>query len=103
MRHFGDVAVGGAHDAVARAGDFFYAVGAPADHSGCGEEGGEELLGDAEHIVDKARVHIHVGADDLVAVLHREENAGGEALDALYEFKLVKAALCLCDAAREAL
>ena len=54
-----DALVGGADDARV-AVEFFEAVGAPAGDSADGEKRGKELGGDIEHLVDKARIEVHV-------------------------------------------
>lgn len=55
------VLVGGADDALA-GGDLLEAVGGPAGHAGAGEQGREQVLGNAHHGVDETGVHIHVRA-----------------------------------------
>ena len=49
--------VGRPHDLVVVA-DFLHAVGAPARDPGDGEDGGEELHGQAQHLVNEARVEV---------------------------------------------
>ena len=44
---------------------FLNAVSAPARHTCHGKQRGVQLHGDAQHIVDKAAVEVHVGADAL--------------------------------------
>ena len=58
-------AIRGTDDAV-RAEELFHAVRRPAGHTGDGEQRCKERLGHAEHLVDKARVQVDVGADGLV-------------------------------------
>ena len=57
-------AIRGTDDAV-RAEELFHAVRRPTGHAGDGEQRRKERLGHAEHLVDKARVQVDVGADGL--------------------------------------
>ena len=60
----------------------------PAGLAGNREQRREELFGDAEHLVDQARVHVDVGADRLGAALDLGEELRGQALDGLDELEL---------------
>ena len=62
----------------------------PARHASAGEQRGEQVLGDVEHRVDEARVHIHVGAHVLLGALLAQNDLGRQALD-----RLEQAELCL--------
>ena len=73
--------VGGPDDTVGE-NDLLDAVGAPARHTGDGEQRGVEILGDAQHIVDQAAEQVHIGADGLGTALFLGEDAGGQPLDA---------------------
>lgn len=80
-------AIRGTDDAV-RAEELFHAVRRPTGHAGDGEQRRKERLGHAEHLVDKARVQVDVGADGLghAVVAH---DLGCQALDALDERELI--------------
>ena len=47
-------------------GKLFHTVSAPADHTGDGEDGGEQLGGKPQQLVYEAGVEVHVDADALV-------------------------------------
>ena len=87
-------AIRGTDDAV-RAEELFHAVRRPAGHAGDGEQRRKERLGHAEHLLDKARVQVDVGADGLghAVIAHYLR---GQALDALDECELFAQVLLGC-------
>ena len=44
-------------------------MGDPAGHSGDGEEGGKEVLRDAQHVVGETGIEVHIGGDGLAPSL----------------------------------
>ncbi len=60
----------------------------PASHAAAGEQRGKQLLRDAHHGVDEARVHVHVGTHVLTGALFAQDHLGRQALDALQEIEL---------------
>ena len=75
------ILVGGPDDTVGE-DDLLHAVSAPARHTGNGKQGGVQVLGDAQHIVDQAAEQVHIGTHRLSAALFLGKNAGGQPLDA---------------------
>ena len=73
-------AVGRAHDAAA-GDELLNAVGAPARDTGGGEQRREDVLGDIEHRVDKAGVHVDVGAHVGVVVTALLNEGDAQLLD----------------------
>lgn len=61
------VDVGRTHDFAVH--DLLHAVGAPANHTGCGKEGGIEVLINTEHVENNACVQVDVGADIVIRSL----------------------------------
>ena len=55
--------------------------GAPAHDAGHGKQRGVQLHGDAQHIVHKAAVEIHVGADALEDLPFLGDELRGHAFD----------------------
>ena len=64
-------------------------MGAPAGHSGAGENGGVQVRGDAQQPVHEAGVQIHIGADGLVDAPDLLENLGGQPLHGFDKVQLV--------------
>ena len=87
-----DAHVGGADDLV-HADQLLDAVGAPADDAGDGEEGGVQLHGDAQQIVEETAVQIDVGAHALVDGAVFGDELGGLYLDVAVEGQVVLTAL----------
>ena len=68
-------------------------MGAPADDAGDGEEGGVQLHGDAQQIVEEAAVQVDVGAHALVDGAVFGDELGGLYLDVAVEGQVVLTAL----------
>lgn len=89
-----DCAVGGTHDAAARQ-QLLHTVGTPAGYTGGGKQRREYILGNAQHGIHKARVHIHICAHGrcVAAALLQQRNT--QLLDLLQKGKFLGVALDL--------
>ena len=75
------------HDALA-AHELLEAVRGPASHARAGEQRGDEVGGDVEHLVDQAGVHVDVRADGLVGSTSLRDDLGRELDDRVDEVEL---------------
>ena len=69
------------------------AVGAPAHDARHGKQRGVQLHGDAQHLVHKTAVKVHIGADALEDLALLRDQLGCHALDAGIEGKILVPAL----------
>ena len=70
-------------------------MGAPAGHAGAGEERRIHILGQTEHVVNEAGIHVDVGAHGDPAAAAGHDFLNAHLLDALHEDQVVRPALLL--------
>ena len=87
-----DAHVGGADDLV-HAHQLLDPVGAPAHDPGDGEQGGVELHGDAQQVIEEPAVQVDVGADPLEDGPVVGDELGGLHLNVPVEGQVILAAL----------
>ena len=73
----------------------FNPVGAPAGNPGGGEEGGKHILRDAQHGVDQAGVHIHIGTHGNLRARLGLDHGNAHLLNLLQQLEVLSVALDL--------